>query len=325
MRVRFARLLVLICCVSQVAAQQGDRLEGRAWASRSPVIGQHGMAATSHPLASQIAVDILKKGGSAVDAAIAAHAALGLMEPMMSGIGGDAFVILWDPGTRRLHGYNGSGRSSSSLSLARMQEIAGADGIPLRGALSVTVPGAVDAWFALHERFGKLPMAELLAPSVAYANEGFPVTQQISRYWRDAQLPEVDQRTIAEGNLGNFRAVYLPGGRAPSEGEIFKNPALGRAYTHLAQGGRDAFYRGPLADAIDRYMKRIGGYLRRTDLESHTGDWVEPVSTNYRGIDVYELPPNGQGVVALQILNILEGFEVAGMDRFGPEFAHLFD
>lgn len=320
-RLLFTFTLLLVPYGAMSEDLQGDRPVGASWATRSPVIAQNGMVATAHPLASQIAIDVLKRGGSAVDAAIAAHAAMGLMEPMMSGIGGDMFVILWDPESKKLYGLNASGRSAKGLGFEKMVELAG-DAIPSRGALAVSVPGTVDGWFELHDKFGRLEMSELLQPAIDYARNGFPVTQQIAGYW--AGMNPSAPRPGFIGEFDNFRAVFRPGGRAPEEGEIFRNPKLAAAYEKIAKGGRAAFYQGEIAETIDAYMRRIGGYLRKEDLAAHSSTWIDPVSTNYRGVDVFELPPNGQGVVALQILNILEGYDIASMDRFGPDFVHVF-
>jgi gamma-glutamyltranspeptidase/glutathione hydrolase len=300
---------------------QPDRINGRAIATRSQVIAQHGMAATSHPLATQVALDVLQAGGSAVDAAIAANATLGLMEPTGNGIGGDLFAIVWSAADKKLHGLNASGRSPLGLSREQLMTELGQLGrttIPPRGFLPISVPGAVDGWFELHGKFGKLPMKDVLAPAIRYAQEGFPVTQYISYLWgigvRNAQ---------ADKFPGAFLATYAPGGKAPAEGEIFRNPDLARTLTAIAAGGRDAFYRGEIADKIDAFMRAHGGYLRKIDLERHTSTWVDPVSVNYRGYDVYELPPNGQGIAALQMLNILEGYDLRSLGYNSPEALHL--
>ena len=312
-------------CVGHVAAAdigRGDRYSGYAWASRSPVIAQHGMAATEQPLASQMAIDILKKGGSAVDAAIAANAALGLMEPVLNGIGGDCFVIVWDPKTHKLYGYNGSGPSAKGRGLAKMQaEVKAAyakAGMPLKehipavGSLPVTVPGTVDAWFALHEKFGKLSMADDLAPAIAYAKDGFPITQLVAKYWKGNFAAFEKQKGLIE-ELDNARHTYLIDGHTPAEGEVFRNPDLARTLTMIAEGGRDAFYKGAIARTMDGYFKRIGGDLRYDDFAAYHGEWVTPQSVNYRGYDVYELPPNGQGFAALEMLQILKGFDLKTM------------
>lgn len=301
---------------------RGDRYSGAPWATRSPVIGQHGMVATEQPLASLAAIDILRKGGSAMDAAIAANACIGLMQPVLNGIGGDLFAIVWDPKTKKLYGYNGSGRSPQGRDLETMKvEVAAAwkragkpyqAHIPPVGTLPITVPGAVDAWFALHGRFGKLPMAEDLAPAISYAQNGFPVTQLIALYWkRNMALFEKDKALIEE--FDNARATYLVDGHTPEEGEIFKNPDLAHTLTLLAQGGRDVFYKGEIAHTMDAYFRRIGGDLRYADFAAHHGEWVTPLSVNYRGYDVHELPPNGQGAAVLQMLQILKGYDLKKM------------
>ena len=318
-------IFLISATFAQAQSGRGDRATGLPFASRSPVLAQHGIAATSHPLASLVAVDILKKGGSAVDAAIAANATLGLMEPTGSGIGGDLFAIVWDPGTKKLHGLNASGRSPLGLDYAgmkaRLAELGRAD-IPYRGALSVSVPGAVDGWFELHARFGKLPMKEILAPAINYAKQGFPVTQFIAHDWKTSAGEIIASKAEIE-ELDNFNKAFMIGGRAPLEGEIFKNPDLARTYEKLAEGGRDVFYKGEVADVIDAYMRRIGGPLRKADFEAHHSDWVEPVSVNYRGYDVHELPPNGQGIAALQMLNVLEGYDLAEMGHNSAAYLHV--
>ena len=292
-----------------------DRITGRAFATRSEVIGQHGMAATSQPLATQVAVDVLKDGGNAIDAAIAANAVLGLVEPTGCGIGGDLFAIVWIADTKKLYGYNGSGRSPMSLTLEHFQE-RGIERIPASGPLPVSVPGAVDGWFALHERFGDKPMAELLAPAIEYAREGAPITELIAYYW--------DMSARALGRFPGFTEQMTIDGRGPRKGELWKNPGLANTYAALAEGGRDAFYRGAIAETIASYIQEQGGFISVEDLAAHQGEWVEPVSTSYRGVDVWELPPNGQGIAALQILNVLEGFDVAEMGFGSADYIHAF-
>lgn len=311
---------------------RGDRYSGVSWATRSPVLAQHGMAATEHPLASQIAIDILKKGGSAMDAAIAANAALGLMQPVVNGIGGDLFAIVWDPKTKKLYGYNGSGRSVQGRTLESMTAKVEAaykkagmppqSHIPPFGSLPVTVPGTVDAWFELHHKFGKLRMNEVLQPAISYAKSGFPVTQLIASYWKGSgETLEKNKRLIEE--LENARRTYFPSGKAPGEGEVFKNPDLARTYSLLAKDGREAFYKGRIAKTIDNYFKRIGGDLRYADFAAHHGEWVTPLSVNYRGYDVYELPPNGQGASVLQMLQLLKGFDLRKMGAGSADALHV--
>jgi gamma-glutamyltranspeptidase/glutathione hydrolase len=292
----------------------GDRLTGRAFATRSEVLARHGMAATSQPLATQVAIDILKQGGSAVDAAIAANAALGLMEPTGSGIGGDLFAIVWDAKTARPCGLNASGRSPYALTLQHFKEL-GLKSIPPFGPLSATVPGCVDGWFELHAKFGRLPMSTILAPAIAYAREGFPVSELIAYSW------ERGGRILKEHP--NFADTFLPGGRAPAKGDVFRNPDLARTYEIIAKNGRDAFYRGELTDIMVAFCKRAGCFLSARDFADHTSTWVEPVSTNYRGYDVWELPPNTQGIATLQMLNLIEPFDLVSMGHNSAEYLHL--
>jgi gamma-glutamyltranspeptidase/glutathione hydrolase len=301
---------------------RGDRYSGPQWATRSPVLGQHGMAATAVPLASQVAIDILKKGGSAVDAAIAANATLGLMEPVSNGIGGDLFAIVWDPRTKKLYGYNGSGHSPKGRDLAAMIAKVGAMDarlgvpyaahIPKYGSLSITVPGTVDAWGALHAKFGKLPLSEDLAPAIGYATNGFPVSQLIAMYWKGNMAAFRKNAAMIE-EIANAEHTYLVNGKTPGEGEVFRNPDLAHTLALIAKGGRDAYYKGELAHKIDAYFKRIGGDLRYEDFAAHHGEWVEPLGVNYRGYDVFELPPNGQGAAVLQMLQILKAFDLKKM------------
>ena len=317
------RLLTTLACLYALplAGAAADRITGLPFATRSEVYAPHAMAATSHPLATQIALDIMKSGGSAVDAAIAANAALGLMEPTGSGVGGDQFAIVWDPKTRKLHGYNGSGRSPRSLTLAEFRK-RGLTDVPPHGPLPVTVPGAVDAWFALHERFGRKPIADDLAPAIRYARDGHPVHETIAYYWnlsvpRLAKWPGFSEQFTVD-------PTTVEGRRAPRRGETWKNPNLANTLQQVADGGRDAFYKGDIARTIGAYFEANGGYLSYDDLAAHTGEWVEPVSTNYRGFDVWELPPNGQGIAALQILNLLEPYDLKQYGFGSVEHVHLF-
>jgi gamma-glutamyltranspeptidase/glutathione hydrolase len=297
----------------------GPRPSGSMVPTRSEVIATHGMAATSHPLVSQVALDVLKRGGTAVDAAIAANATMGLMEPTGNGVGGDIFAIVWDAKTKKLYGLNGSGHSPKSLTFAKLQaelKKLGVDRIPPRGPLPVSVPGTVDGWFTLHSKFGKLPMKELLQPAIAYARDGFPVTEVIAAGWA------ANAQVLAD--YPNYRETFMPHGRAPAKGEIFRNPLLADTLTRIAEGGRDAFYAGDIAQRIEKYMRAQGGYLTAADLAAHHSEWVEPVSTNYRGYDVWELPPNTQGIAALQMLNILEGYDLGSMGFGSADYLHLF-
>ena len=267
------------------ALPTGDRITGRVFATRSEVHARHGMAATSQPLATQVAVDTLKRGGSAMDAAIAANAVLGLVEPTGCGIGGDLFAIVWDPKAGELSGYNGSGRSPKSLTRARLEEAlgeAGQEKIPAYGPLPVSVPGAVDGWCALHGRFGKLPLDEVLAPAIAYAHEGAPITELIAYYW--------GLSVRSRGRFPGFLETFTVDGQAPKAGELFRNPGLATTYARIAAEGRAGFYDGEVAETIGRYMAEAGGFLTADDLRAHRGEWVDPVSVNYRGYDVWELP-----------------------------------
>jgi len=291
-----------------------DRITGKSFATRSEVIARHGMAATSQPLATQVALDVLKRGGSAVDAAIAANAMLTLTEPTGCGIGGDLFAIVWDAEKRELQGLNASGRSPRTLTLEHFQN-EGLEKIPSHGPLPITVPGCVDGWFELHERYGRLPMADVLAPAVAYAREGFPVTELIAYYWG---------RSESLRRWPGFEEQFLPGGRAPRKGEIFRNPNLANTLEKIGADGRDVFYRGELSDRIADFVQAAGGFLTAEDLAAHSSEWVAPVSASYRGYDVWELPPNGQGIAALQILNILEGYDVRAMGCGSADYVHAF-
>jgi gamma-glutamyltranspeptidase/glutathione hydrolase len=311
-------------CLLSVAtspAEAADRVTGKPFATRSEIYAPKAMAATSHPLATQIALQTMRDGGSAVDAAIAANAALGLMEPTGNGIGGDLFAIVWDPKTKKLHGYNGSGRSPKALTLDEFKR-RGISDIPAHGPLPVSVPGTVDGWFALHGRFGKHTMAQNLAPTIRYARDGHPVHEVIAYYWGRSvpvlsKWPGFAEQFTVDGGTPEKR-------RGPRRGETWRNPNLANTLEKIAQGGRDAFYKGEIARTIDAYFKANDGFLRYEDLAAHRGEWVEPVSTNYRGYDVWELPPNGQGISALQILNLLEPYDLKTYGFGSPEHVHLF-
>ncbi len=309
----FAIASTLMLCA---AARGADRISGRMFATRSEVLAQHGVAATSHPLATQAAIDVLRQGGSAVDAAIAANACLALMEPVSCGLGGDLFAIVWDPKTRKLHGLNASGRSPIGQSLESLRgKLGEAKKIPSFGPLPVTVPGCVDGWFELHARFGRLPMAQALAPAIGYARDGFPVTQLVAYYW------ERGGRVLRE--YPGFAETFLPDGVAPGEGAIFRNPRLAATLEKLSAGGRDAFYRGELAEVMDAFFRRVGSALTKDDLAGHASTWVDPVSVNYRGYDVWELPPSGQGIAALQMLRILQAYDLRALGHNTVETLHL--
>ncbi len=298
-----------------VSTHAQDRVNGATFATRSQVIAQNGMAATSHPLATQIALDVLKDGGTAVDAAIAANAALGLVEPTGNGIGGDLFAIVWSAEEQKLYGLNASGWSPKDLTLDYFKEKEMTK-IPAYGPLPVTVPGTVAGWFALHEKFGKKPMADKLAPAVRYAREGFPVTQLIAMYW--------GYSGNFFKNQPNFAETYLIDGEAPQEGQIFKNPFLATTLERIGKEGRSVFYEGEIAETIVDFIQEQGGFLSKEDFSEFETEWIEPVSVNYRGYDVWELPPNGQGIAALQMLNILEGYDFSEIEFGSPEHVHLF-
>ncbi len=314
---RFSAVITFSLCVLVAASHSSaaDRVTGETFALRSPVLSTQAMAATSQPLATQVALDVMKQGGNAIDAAIAANAMLGLVEPTGNGIGGDLFAIVWDANTKKLHGLNASGRSPKSLSRQWFLDN-GHTSIPSHGPLPVSVPGAVDGWFMLHDRFGKLPMSKVLQPTIDYAEAGFPVSQLIAYYW-NRSVPFLSK-------WPGFTEQYTLNGKAPKEGEIWRNPNLANTLKKIAEGGRDAFYKGEIAKTIGKYMQENDGFLSYEDMASHSSNWVDPVSTNYRGHDVWELPPNGQGIAALQILNIMEQYDLASMGYDSAEYVHLF-
>ena len=292
-----------------------DRITGELFSTRSEVIASNGMVATSHPLASQVGIDILKNGGNAIDAAIAANAAIGLMEPTGNGIGGDLFAIIWIEKEKKLYGLNASGRSPSDLDLDFFKTN-NYSSIPAYGPLPVSVPGCVDGWFELNERFGSMKMSDILKPAIDYAENGFPVTELVSYYME-----------LASNNFikyPNFKETYFIDGASPKKGELFKNIHLANTLRVIASEGRKGFYEGEIAKIISEFIQEQGGFLSYNDLKNHKSEWVEPVSTNYRGYDVWELPPNGQGIAALQILNLLEGFDIKSMGFGSAEYIHHF-
>jgi gamma-glutamyltranspeptidase/glutathione hydrolase len=290
----------------------GDRIDGATWAGRSAAWGMNGAAATAHPLATLAALDMLRAGGSAVDAAIAANAVLGFGESIACGIGGDCFVMLWDPKTKKVVGLNGSGRSPKGLSLETVRKRATEKGmIPSHGAISVSVPGCVDAWTALHQRYGKLPWKTLFGPAIEHCTVGAPTIQNTAFYVEASNRNFSKNPAIEE--LDNFRGIWVRDGRTPREGEIFRNPELGNTYRIIAEQGGRAFYEGEIADRIDAYFKRIGGWMTKADLAAHRTEWVEPRSIDYRGVDVWALPPNSQGLVTLQMLSIMAEFDIKAM------------
>ncbi|HZL84878.1 MAG TPA: gamma-glutamyltransferase [Candidatus Krumholzibacteria bacterium] len=315
MRYGFAIVTVWILAgVGAVHSHAADRPSGRGFSMRSPTIATHGMVASAHPLASRIGVEILEAGGTAVDAAIAVNAALGLMEPTACGVGGDLFAIVWDAKEKRLVGLNASGRAGSAITLAELRA-KGLETMPQLGGLPVTVPGTVDGWFALHGRFGKLPMSKILAPAIRYAREGQPVPPIIAYYWSRAPQRFKD--------FPAWLQVYAPDGKAPSAGDVFRNPDLARTYERIAAGGRNAFYRGEISQRIVEAVTKHGGALTRQDLADHQSTWVEPLAATYRGYSLWELPPNTQGIAALQMLNMLEPYDLKAMGHNTAETLHL--
>jgi gamma-glutamyltranspeptidase/glutathione hydrolase len=304
--------VIVLFSFARLAAH--DRPHGPVHKTRSAVIARNGMAATSQPLATAAAVRVLQEGGNAVDAAIAANAVLGVVEPMSCGIGGDLFAIVWDAKTRRLYGLNASGRAPYAATIAAFRD-KGLAAIPTHGPLSWSVPGCVDGWEQLRARFGSKPLAALLAPAIGYASEGFPVSEIIAGDWQTA-APEL-------ARVPTSAACFLPGGSAPKTGDVFVNPGLARSLRLVAEKGPDAFYRGPIADGIVAYSSQVGGLFSKKDFEEHTSTWVEPVSTSYRGYDVWELPPNGQGIAALEMLNLLEPYDLKGMGPLSADALHL--
>ena len=292
-----------------------DRITGEMFSTRSEVISQNGMVATSHPLASQIGIDILQNGGNAIDAAIAANAALGLMEPTGNGIGGDLFAIVWIEKEKKLYGLNASGRSPENLTLEYFKEN-NFKSIPAYGPLPVSVPGCVDGWFELHNKFGKISMANILSPTIKYAEDGFPVSELVSYYMK-----------VASNNFQeypNFKETYYLNDSTPKKGQIFKNPDLANTLRVIAKDGRKGFYEGKIANTIANFIQDQGGFLSYNDLKNHKSEWIDPVSTNYRGYDIWELPPNGQGIAALQILNLLEAYDIRSMGFGSAEYIHHF-
>ena len=309
------KLLYLSTFLSTITLFRQDRITGEIFATRSEVIAQNGMVATSHPLASQIGIDILKEGGNAIDAAIAANAALGLMEPTGNGIGGDLFAIIWIEKEKKLYGLNASGRSPENLTLEYFKEN-NFKSIPAYGPLPVSVPGCVDGWFELHNKFGKIKMRDILNPTIKYAEDGFPVTELVSYY--------MDVASDNFKNYPNFKETFFIDDSTPLKGQVFKNPDLANTLRTIVKSGKKGFYEGEIAHRIANFVQDQGGFLSYDDLKNHKSEWIEPVSTNYRGFDVWELPPNGQGIAALQILNLLEGYDIRSMGFGSADYIHHF-
>jgi gamma-glutamyltranspeptidase / glutathione hydrolase len=296
----------------------GDRPSGASFATRSPALGLNGAAGTAHPLATQTAIAMLKRGGSAMDAAVAANAVLGFVEPVSSGLGGDCFAFVWDPKAGKLMGMASSGRSPKSLSLATVRAHAVNGHIPALGAISVSTPGALDGWWTLHQRYGKLKWAELFEPAI-YASENGDPTPQIIGYYIKRNMAAFLRPSSGVEETANAVHTYMPGGVAPNEYDVRRNPDLAHTYRMIAEGGRDVFYDGPIAQTIDAYFKRIGGWLSAEDLREMHAEWVEPLVTTYRGIEVFGMPANTQGLATLQMLNMIENFDMRGYGFQSPQ------
>lgn len=311
-------LLLLLPFLNVISLHAQDRTSGKSFATRSEVLSRNGMVATNHPIATQIGIEVLKNGGSAIDAAIAANAFLGLADPGMNGIGGDLFAIIWDAETQKLHGLNASGKSPEAMSIEHLRTARENGQSLLFGPLSVTTPGCVDGWFELHGRFGKLEFSQLLEPTIKYAREGVPITQETADNFKALE------EGIQKQDNTTFKEVYFVNGRFPRKGEIFQNEDLANTLQLIADKGREGFYTGKVANQIEDHLKQSGGFLSKKDLANHHSKWVDPVSINYRGYDVWEIPPNGQGIAVLQILNILEGIDMGSMNFGSPEHLHHF-
>ena len=308
-------ILFLIVITLSLKSYSQDRITGELFSTRSEVIAENGMVATSHPLATQVGIDILKNGGNAIDAAIAANAAIGLMEPTGNGIGGDLFAIIWIEKDKKLYGLNASGRSPKNLTLDYFKNNNFSE-IPAYGPLPVSVPGCVDGWFEMHEKFGSTPMHDILQPAIEYADNGFPVTELVSYYMKKASK---------DFNMyPNFKETYYVNGTIPKKGQIFQNKDLANTLSVIAKKGRKGFYEGEIAKAMSDFIIEQGGFLSYNDLKNHKSEWIDPVSTNYRGFDIWELPPNGQGIAALQILNLLEAYDIKSMGFGSAEYIHHF-
>lgn len=317
---KFATILMLTSLfTTDLLYAQIDRESGESFATRSEVIAPRGMVATSQPLATQVGLDVLRRGGNAIDAAIAANAAMGLMEPTGNGIGGDLFALIWHEESGQVYALNASGRSPLNLSYDELMEILdeqGDDAIPAYDLLSVSVPGAVDGWFEMHDRFGTMPMDQILDEPIYYAEEGFPVSEAIAGAWQRSA-------GFLSNQPGAFEETFTIDGRGPEKGEIFRNPDLGNTFRLLAEQGVDAFYRGEIAEKIDEWMRENDGYLTFEDFDNHTSEWIDPISVNYRGYDIYQIGGNNQGTAVLQMLNILEGYDLSEKGFASEETMHL--
>jgi gamma-glutamyltranspeptidase/glutathione hydrolase len=291
----------------------GDRPAANIHGTRSAVMARNGMIATSQPLASAAGLKVLQEGGNAIDAAVTAAAVLAVVEPSMTGIGGDLFAIVYDAKSKTLHALNASGRSAYAATPAEFAK-RHEEGMPGSGVLTVTVPGVVEGWSELLSKYGTVPMSRVVAPAIDYARNGYPVSEIISGQWNGSE------KKLASDPL--TAATFLPNGHPLLPGEIFANPKLAATLELIGKGGRDAFYKGPIAHAIVADMRKRNGLLDDRDFADHTADWVDPISTNYRGYDVYELPPNTQGFVVLEMLNILEGFNLKSMGCNSADYVH---
>lgn len=309
------RIFLLAILLTTPYISAFDRVSGKDFASRSEVIAKNGMVATSHPLATQIGLDILKKGGNAIDAAIGANIALGLMEPTGNGIGGDLFVIIWDEESKKLYGLNASGPSPKDITIDYFEEN-NLSKIPSYGPLPITVPGVVDGWIKMHERFGSMNFEDLFIPTINYARNGFPITETIAYYLKGS--------SERFKSYPNFKDIWMPNNKILVKGDFFKNPHLANTLEIISKTKRKSFYEGEIAKVMASFVREEGGFLSSNDLSSYHAEWVEPVSTNYRGYDVWELPPNGQGIAALQILNVLENYDLKKMGLFSSEYIHYF-
>ena len=292
----------------------GDRPAGNPRGTRSPVLARNGVIATSQPLASAAGLQVMQEGGNAIDAAVTAAAVLAVVEPTMTGIGGDVFALVYDAKTKQLRGLNSSGRAGAKAD-ADMLLAKGETDMPGAGVYTVTVPGALAGWVELLEKHGTISLARALQPAIRYARDGYPVAEMVADEW------EGGARKMAQDPAS--AAVFLPNGRPPQTGEVFRNPDLANTLEQVARGGRDVFYKGAIAKAISGDLERRGGFITAADLAAHKADWVEPIGTSYRGYDVYEMPPNTQGFVALQMLNILEGFDIKSLGHNSAEYLHL--
>ena len=315
MRLLPAMAFLTISAMTILSAQlPGDRPAGNPRGTRSPVFARNGVIATSQPLASAAGLQVMQEGGNAIDAAVTAAAVLAVVEPTMTGIGGDVFAIVYDPKTKQLRGLNSSGRAGAKADADRLVST-GHKTMPGAGAYTITVPGALAGWAELLEKQGTITLARALEPAIRYARDGYPVAEIVADQW-EGGVKKLSQDPATA-------AVFLPNGRAPNPGEVFRNPDLARTLEQVATGGRDVFYKGAIAKTIAADIERRGGFITAADLAAHKADWVEPIGTNYRGYDVYEIPPNTQGFVALQMLNILEGYDIEALGHNSAEYLHL--